>query len=119
MKKPVKPKIVATKVKKQAKSHKKNIILAAVSEKHRGVKENKQFDAPKVQSKPYNAVKNNQIRITKSKQLGNDTIKNGSTRSLPSTGEKDNIWVQLMGMISILVSLVLGISLGKKTKEEK
>lgn len=119
VKKPVKSKIVATKVKKQAKSHKKNIILAAVSEKHRGVKENKQFDAPKVQSKPYNAVKNNQIRITKLKQLGNDTIKNGSTRSLPSTGEKDNIWVQLMGMISILVSLVWGISLGKKTKEEK
>ncbi|MDY5592709.1 MAG: thioredoxin domain-containing protein [Limosilactobacillus reuteri] len=119
MKKPVKHKAVDNKVKEQAKSHKKNIILAAVSEKHRGVKENKQFDAPKVQSKPYNAVKNNQIRITKLKQLGNDTIKNGSTRSLPSTGEKDNIWVQLMGMISILVSLVLGISLGKKTKEEK
>ncbi|MGV3198525.1 thioredoxin domain-containing protein [Lactobacillus amylovorus] len=119
MKKPVKHKAVDNKVKEQAKSHKKNIILAAVSEKHRGVKENKQFDAPKVQSKPYNAVKNNQIRITKLKQLGNDTIKNGSTRSLPSTGEKDNIWVQLMGMISILISLVLGISLGKKTKEEK
>lgn len=119
MKKPVKPKIVATKVKKTAKSHKKNIILAAVSKKHGSVKENKQFDSVKVQSKPYSAVKNNQNRITKLKRLENDTIKNGSTQSLPSTGEKDNIWGQLIGMISILISLVLGISLGKKTKEEK
>lgn len=119
VKKPVKPKIVATKVKKTAKSHKKNIILAAVSEKHGSVKENKQFDSVKVQSKPYSAVKNNQNRITKLKRLENDTIKNGSTQSLPSTGEKDNIWGQLIGMISILISLVLGISLGKKTKEEK
>ncbi len=119
VKKPVKPKIVATKVKKTAKSHKKNIILAAVSEKHGSVKENKQFDSVKVQSKPYSAVKNNQNRITKLKRLENDTIKNGSTQPLPSTGEKDNIWGQLMGMISILISLVLGISLGKKTKEEK
>lgn len=92
VKKPVKPKIVATKVKKTAKSHKKNIILAAVSEKHGSVKENKQFDSVKVQSKPYSAVKNNQNRITKLKRLENDTIKNGSTQSLPSTGEKDNIW---------------------------
>ena len=51
--------------------------------------------------------------------MENDTIKNGSTQSLPSTGEKDNIWGQLIVMISILISLVLGISLGKKTKEEK
>ena len=109
MKKPVKPKIVATKVKKTAKSHKKN----------RQVKENKQFDSVKVQSKAYSAFKNNQNRITKLKRLENDTIKNGSTQSLPSTGEKDNIWGQLIVMISILISLVLGISLGKKTKEEK
>ncbi|WP_260205361.1 LPXTG cell wall anchor domain-containing protein [Lactobacillus acidophilus] len=53
------------------------------------------------------------------KELENDTSDTISTVSLPSTGEKNNIWIQLMGIISVLVSVVLGISLRKKTKEEK
>ena len=119
VKKPIKHKIVANKVKKQAKLHKTNIIIPMSAKKREDVKENNQYDTVKVHGTSPNAIKDKQARITMLKELENDTSDTISTVSLPSTGEKKNIWIQLMGMISVLVSVVLGISLRKKTKEEK
>lgn len=119
VKKPIKHKIVANKVKNQSKLHKTNIILPMSTEKREDVKENNQYDTVKVHGTSPNAIKDKQARITMLKELENDTSDTISTVSLPSTGEKNNIWIQLMGMISVLVSVVLGISLRKKTKEEK
>ncbi len=51
------------------------------------------------------------------KQSKNVALNTTSTVSLPSTGENNNIWIQLMGMIGVLVSVVLGISLRKKIRK--
>lgn len=117
MKKPVKHKAVDNKVKEQAKSHKKNIILPMVAEKHEDAKENKQFDTVRVQGISSNTIKNKQTRIDMLKQSKNVALNTTSTVSLPSTGENNNIWIQLMGMIGVLVSVVLGISLRKKIRK--
>lgn len=117
MKKPVKHKAVDNKVKEQAKLHKKNIILPMVAEKHEDAKENKQFDTVRVQGISSNTIKNKQTRIDMLKQSKNVALNTTSTVSLPSTGENNNIWIQLMGMIGVLVSVVLGISLRKKIRK--
>ncbi|MGN1272547.1 MAG: thioredoxin domain-containing protein [Lactobacillus sp.] len=117
MKKPVKYK-VATNI-NQYKSYKNNLILAAAVKKHGNAKENQQLKAIKVQGNSVASVKNKQTRITVLKQLNNDTLGTTSAVSLPSTGEKVNVWVQLIGTVGILTSLVIGISLRKRTKEEK
>ena len=117
MKKPVKHKAVDNKVKEQAKLHKKNIILPMVAEKHEDAKENKQFDTVRVQGIYSNTIKNKQTRIDMLKQSKNVALNTTSTVSLPSTGENNNIWIQLMGMIGVLVSVVLGISLRKKIRK--
>lgn len=119
VKKPVKHKTVDNKVKEQAKLHKKNIILPMVAEKHEDAKENKQFDTVRVQGISSNTIKNKQTRIDMLKQSKNVALNTTFTVSLPSTGENNNIWIQLVGMIGVLVSVVLGISLRKKIKEEK
>lgn len=119
VKKPVKHKTVDNKVKEQAKLHKKNIILPMVAEKHEDAKENKQFDTVRVQGISSNTIKNKQTRIDMLKQSKNVSLNTTFTVSLPSTGENNNIWIQLVGMIGVLVSVVLGISLRKKIKEEK
>ena len=117
MKKPVKHKAVDNKVKEQAKLHKKNIILPMVAEKHEDAKENKQFDTVRVQGISSNTIKNKRTRIDMLKQSKNVALNTTSTVSLPSTGENNNIWIQLMGMIGVLVSVVLGISLRKKIRK--
>lgn len=97
--------------------HKKNIILPMVAEKHEDAKENKQFDTVRVQGISSNTIKNKQTRIDMLKQSKNVALNTTSTVSLPSTGENNNIWIQLMGMIGVLVSVVLGISLRKKIRK--
>ena len=88
-----------------------------VAEKHEDAKENKQFDTVRVQGISSNTIKNKQTRIDMLKQSKNVALNTTSTVSLPSTGENNNIWIQLMGMIGVLVSVVLGISLRKKIRK--
>ena len=51
------------------------------------------------------------------KQFKND---NTSAALLPSTGEKSNVWIQLIGIIGALAGILLvDVLLQKETKEEK
>ncbi|MGM9963504.1 MAG: thioredoxin domain-containing protein, partial [Holdemanella porci] len=106
MKKSDKHKSVVSK----SKSYKNNIILPIVVKKHRNVEEYRTIG---VRSNYSNTIENKQNRISVFKQF-----KNANT--LPSTGEKSNVWVQLIGVIGTLVGfLIIGVLFQKETKEEK
>ena len=65
VKKPIKHKIVANKVKKQAKLHKTNIIIPMSAKKREDVKENNQYDTVKVHGTSPNAVSYTHLDVYK------------------------------------------------------
>ena len=98
----------------KSKSYKNNIVLPIAVKKHRNVEE---YKAIGVQSNHSNAIENKQNRIAVFKQFKND---NTSAALLPSTGEKSNGWIQLIGIIGALAGILLvDVLLQKETKEEK